>query len=187
MKKIGIIGAMEVEVEALKKDMQISSVIRKAQMEFCAGTLNGMEAVVVRSGVCKVNAAVCTQILVDDFGVDAIINTGVAGSLNADINIGDIVISTDVVHHDVNAVTFGYAPGQFPVTEDIAARFKEQYGLEPNRKTIYTAISDLQALGFDIHFDKTRARSGYYLGKRPLTEAELYLLIDGIESLDNLK
>ena len=71
--------------------------------------------------------------------------------------------------------------------EDIAARFKEQYGVEPNRKTIYTAISDLQALGFDIHLDKTRARSGYYLGKRPLTEAELYLLIDGIESLDNLK
>ena len=114
MKKIGIIGAMEVEVEALKKDMQISSVIKKAQMEFCAGILNGMEAVVVRSGVCKVNAAVCTQILIDDFGVDAIINTGVAGSLNADINIGDIVISTDVVHHDVNAVTFGYAPGQIP-------------------------------------------------------------------------
>lgn len=114
MKKIGIIGAMEVEVEALKKEMQTASVIKKAQMEFCAGILNGMEAVVVRSGVCKVNAAVCTQILIDDFGVDAIINTGVAGSLNADINIGDIVISTDVVHHDVNAVTFGYAPGQIP-------------------------------------------------------------------------
>ncbi len=114
MKKIGIIGAMEVEVERLKKDMEIQREIRKAGMAFCEGVLMGQPAVVVRSGIGKVNAAVCTQILVDDFGVDAVINTGIAGSLNAQINIGDIVISTDVLHHDMDAVNFGYAPGQIP-------------------------------------------------------------------------
>ena len=114
MKKIGIIGAMEVEVERLKKDMEIQREIRKAGMAFCEGVLMGQPAVVVRSGIGKVNAAVCTQILVDEFQVDAVINTGIAGSLNAQINIGDIVISTDVLHHDMDAVNFGYAPGQIP-------------------------------------------------------------------------
>lgn len=114
MNKVGIIGAMEVEVETLKKDMTLSKVEKKAGMEFYDGTLEGMPVVVVRSGICKVNAAVCTQILIDDFKVDGVINTGVGGSLNADINIGDIVISTDVVHHDVNATQFGYPLGQIP-------------------------------------------------------------------------
>ena len=114
VKKIGIIGAMEVEVETLKKDMQLDQVVKKAGMEFYEGVMNGMSVVIVRSGICKVNAAVCTQILIDSFGTDGIINTGVGGSLNAEINIGDIVISTDVVHHDVNAVEFGYALGQIP-------------------------------------------------------------------------
>lgn len=114
MKKIGIIGAMEVEVERLKQDMEIQREICKAGMNFCEGILMGQPAVVVRSGIGKVNAAVCTQILADEFGVDAVINTGIAGSLNAKIDIGDIVISTDVLHHDMDAVNFGYAPGQIP-------------------------------------------------------------------------
>ena len=112
--KTGIIGAMDIEVEQLKKDMDIRREVKKAGMNFCEGILNGREVVVVRSGVGKVNAAVCTQILVDEFQVDAVINTGIAGSLNADIDIGDIVISTDVVHHDMDAVNFGYGPGQIP-------------------------------------------------------------------------
>lgn len=114
MKKIGIIGAMEVEVARLKQDMDIQREVKKAGMEFCEGVLMGQQAVVVRSGIGKVNAAVCTQILVDEFQVDAVINTGIAGSLNAEINIGDIVISTDVLHHDMDAVNFGYEPGQIP-------------------------------------------------------------------------
>ena len=68
----------------------------------------------MRSGIGKVNAAVCTQILVDEFQADCVINTGIAGSLNADINIGDIVISKDVLHHDMDAVNFGYPLGQIP-------------------------------------------------------------------------
>ena len=114
MKKVGIIGAMEIEVARLKEDMEIQREVKKAGMVFCEGTLLGQPAVVVRSGIGKVNAAVCTQILVDEFGVDTVINTGIAGSLNAEINIGDIVISTDVLHHDMDAVNFGYEPGQIP-------------------------------------------------------------------------
>lgn len=114
LNKIGIIGAMDVEVEKLKADMSIEQVVKKANMEFCQGELRGKPAVVVKSGVGKVNAAVCTQILVDVFGVDAVINTGIAGSLNAQIDIGDVVISTDVLHHDMDAVNFGYPLGQIP-------------------------------------------------------------------------
>ena len=114
MKKAGIIGAMEIEVALLKEQMTEKTVTVKAGMEFCEGLLQGMPAVVVRSGVGKVNAAACTQILADVFGVDAIINTGVAGSLDPRINIGDFVISSDVMHHDVDATLFGYAPGEVP-------------------------------------------------------------------------
>lgn len=114
MDKIGIIGAMDVEVNNLKSDMEIEKVSQRAGMEFCEGKLKGQHVVVVRSGIGKVNAAVCTQILVDMYEVDAVINTGIAGSLNADINIGDIVISTDVLHHDMDAVNFGYPLGQIP-------------------------------------------------------------------------
>lgn len=114
MKKIGIIGAMELEVETLKSKMNVMSTTTKARMEFFEGTLNGVEVVIVRSGIGKVNAGMCTQILVDLFGVTHIINTGVAGSLDAAIDIGDIVVSTDVLQHDVDATGFGYALGEIP-------------------------------------------------------------------------
>ena len=104
MRCIGIIGAMEVEVASLKEQMKDIQVTRKASMEFYSGIIEGKNVVVVRSGIGKVNAAVCTQILIDDFKAEVVINTGIAGSLNADINIGDIVVSTDLIHHDMNAV-----------------------------------------------------------------------------------
>ena len=114
MKKIGIIGAMELEVETLKAHMTTTKITTKAHMEFHEGTLNGTPVVIVRSGVGKVNAALCVQILADLFGVTAIINTGVAGSLNAALDIGDILISRDALHHDVDATIFGYKPGEVP-------------------------------------------------------------------------
>ena len=97
MKTIGIIGAMEVEVAILKEKMEDVRIIKKASMDFYEGILAGKKVVVVRSGIGKVNAGICAQILADVFSVDAIINTGIAGSLNKNINIGDIVLSTDVV------------------------------------------------------------------------------------------
>lgn len=114
MNRIGIIGAMDIEVDALKEQMTGVTRISKASMEFFQGKLNGKDVVVVRSGIGKVNAAVCTQILADVFGVEAVINTGIAGSLKNEINIGDIVVSTDTLQHDVDAVEFGYPKGQIP-------------------------------------------------------------------------
>ena len=114
MKTIGIIGAMEVEVAILKEKMEDVRIIKKASMDFYEGILAGKKVVVVRSGIGKVNAGICAQILADVFSVDAIINTGIAGSLNKNINIGDIVLATDVVQHDMDATGFGYRKGQIP-------------------------------------------------------------------------
>ena len=111
---IGIIGAMEAEVAILKDTMEIEEVVEYAGMNFCRGRLNGREAVVVRSGIGKVNAAVCAQVLVDKFQAEVLINTGVAGSLDAAIDIGDIVISTAAVQHDMDATVFGDPLGQVP-------------------------------------------------------------------------
>mgnify|MGYP002594631295 CR=1 FL=1 len=111
---LGIIGAMDEEVAQIKEKMTDVTVTSVAGMDFYQGKLGGKDAVVVRSGIGKVNAAVCTQILVDDFGVDYVINTGIAGSLKAEINIADIVISSDVLHHDMDASGFGYHLGQIP-------------------------------------------------------------------------
>lgn len=111
---IGIIGAMEDEIAELKKSMEIEEIVEAASLSFCKGKLSDKEVVVVRSGIGKVNAAICTQILADRFGADVIINTGIAGSLDADIDIGDIVISTDAVEHDMDASIFGDPIGQIP-------------------------------------------------------------------------
>ena len=105
MKCIGIIGAMEQEVAKIKEKMQDVTITSRARMDFYEGTLEGKKVVVVRSGIGKVNAGMCTQILADIFGVEAVINTGIAGSLNNDVNIGDIVLSTDVLHHDMDAAS----------------------------------------------------------------------------------
>lgn len=111
---IGIIGAMEEEVSLLKEAMEIEEIVRIASMDFCKGVLGGKKVVIVKSGIGKVNAAVCAQILVDKFAVKCLINTGIAGSLDAAIDIGDMVISTDAVQHDMDASIFGDPIGQIP-------------------------------------------------------------------------
>lgn len=123
---IGIIGAMEEEVAELKSDMTIEETVELASMKFCRGTLCGQQTVIVRSGIGKVNAAVCAQILIDHFKVDTLINTGVAGSLDADIDIGDVVISTDAMHHDMDASGFGDPVGQVPRMDTFAFPADEQ-------------------------------------------------------------
>ena len=111
---IGIIGAMEEEVAVLKESMDIEKVVEHASMQFYKGVLCGKKVVVVRSGIGKVNAAICAQVLADKFNVDVLINTGIAGSLDAAIDIGDMVISTDLVEHDMDASIFGDPVGQIP-------------------------------------------------------------------------
>ena len=114
MSKIGIIGAMEAEVETLKAEIADMKVTKRAGMEFCEGTLNGANVVVVKCGIGTVNAALCVQILADLYNVTNIINTGVAGSLNAKLDIGDILISKDAIHHDMDVTIFGYKLGEVP-------------------------------------------------------------------------
>ncbi|WP_456279063.1 5'-methylthioadenosine/adenosylhomocysteine nucleosidase [Bacillus sp. AK128] len=101
MKKIGIMGAMQVEIELILKEMEITQEYKFAGFPFFTGVLRGKEVVLTRCGVGKVNAAACTQLLIDKFSVDYIINTGIAGSLREDVGICDLVLSTDVTHHDV--------------------------------------------------------------------------------------
>lgn len=111
---LGIIGAMDEEVNKLKDMLDNVTVIDKAGMEFYKGAMDGRKVVIVRSGIGKVNAGICTQLLIDLFDVSAIINTGIAGSLNDEINIGDIVLSSDALQHDVDAKAFGYEAGIIP-------------------------------------------------------------------------
>lgn len=120
MNKYGIIGAMELEVDTLKSRMEIVRKVEKANMVFFEGKLNGAEVVIVKSGIGKVNAGICVQILCDEFKITHVINTGVAGSLKAFIDIGDIVVSTDACYHDMDATIFGYALGEVP---QIGTRF----------------------------------------------------------------
>lgn len=112
--KLGIIGAMEQEVKTLWAAMEQPVVTTIAGMTFYEGALRGTPAVVVQCGVGKVNAALCVQCLCDRFGITHLLNTGIAGALNPALRIGDLLVSTDAVQHDVDVTVFGYAPGQVP-------------------------------------------------------------------------
>lgn len=114
MIKLGIIGAMSIEVETLKAEMKQVKETCKVGMIFYEGTLEQLPVVLVVCGVGKVNAAMCVQVLCDLFGVTHIVNTGVAGSLNAELDIGDFVVSTKAVYHDFDCQSLGYEIGQVP-------------------------------------------------------------------------
>ena len=149
---IGIIGAMEEEVAELKKDMQIDETIEQAGMVFCKGSLGGKDVVIVRSGIGKVNAGICAQILVDRFGVDTLINTGIAGSLDAQIDIGDMVISTDAVQHDMDTSIFGDPIGQVPRMDTFA--------FPADAQLVEKAVRANQEANPDIHTFTGRIASG---------------------------
>lgn len=117
---LGIIGAMEEEVSNIKEKLVDLEIIQKAGLDFYKGKLYDKDIVVVRCGIGKVNAALCTQCLIDTFRVDKIINTGIAGGIYKDIEVGDIVISSDAVQYDVDVSIFGYAKGQIPRMDTLA-------------------------------------------------------------------
>lgn len=108
---LGIIGAMDVEVAGIKKLLKIDKEVEKASLVFYIGKHNNCDIVLVRSGIGKVNASMCAQILIDYFHVDKIINVGVAGGMANCLEIGDIVVSTDLIQHDFDTTDFGYEPG----------------------------------------------------------------------------
>lgn len=112
---IGIIGAMAEEVADLIPQLANVKQETNAGLTFYQGQLANRNVVVVRSGVGKVNAALCAQLLITKFGVSAIINTGVAGGIDPRVKIGDIVVSTHAVQHDFNLNIFGYKPGAITI------------------------------------------------------------------------
>ena len=117
MNRLGIIGAMDEEVDILVELMDIKETIEKASLKFYKGTLEGKDIVLVRCGIGKVNSALCAQILISEFDVDAVVNTGVAGALNPKLDVLDIVISTDAMQYDVDTTAFGYQKGVIPRME----------------------------------------------------------------------
>ncbi len=116
MAKIGIIGAMESEVKGLIEASNIKRTEKRAEMTFYEGTLNQTDVVIVQCGMGKVNAGICVQILADLFNVTHIINTGVAGSLNNHLNIGDIVVSRELIQHDYDVSPIGFQKSEIPYT-----------------------------------------------------------------------
>ena len=121
--RIGIIGAMQVEVDLLKDAMEERGPVTVETVsgrDFYEGTINGMPTVVVQCGVGMVNAALCAQALINSFSVAAVVNTGIAGSLDASIDIGDVVVAKDAVNHIMDVQNLGYKPGQTPGIEPVA-------------------------------------------------------------------
>ncbi|WP_434356858.1 5'-methylthioadenosine/S-adenosylhomocysteine nucleosidase [Parasalinivibrio latis] len=112
--KIGIIGAMEQEVSILKQLLENCYVQEKAGCKFYTGKLHGMDIVLLQSGIGKVAAAVGTSILLETHKPDVVINTGSAGGFDSSLNLGDVVVSSEVCYHDADVTAFGYALGQLP-------------------------------------------------------------------------
>lgn len=110
--KIGILGAMDQEVALLQASLDNQEVVEWKHLTFYTGSLHGVEVVVVKCGIGKVAAAVATTALVDRFAPDYVVNTGSAGGFDTDLNIGDLVIATSVLHHDIDITHFGYTLGQ---------------------------------------------------------------------------
>lgn len=152
MNNIGIIGAMDEEVSQLKEVMKNPKVHKIARMDFYEGLINNKKVIVVRCGIGKVNAAICTQILIDLFKVEGLINTGIAGSLNADIDIGDIVLSKDALQHDMNVKGFGDGYGIIP-------RMKNSI-FEADRAMIEKAEAACRKVNPDINVHIGRILSG---------------------------
>ena len=112
--KVAIIGAMEEEVQILRGKMENVQQETIAGCEYNVGTLNGVDVVLLKSGIGKVNAAMSTAVLLEKYAPSFVINTGSAGGFSTELKVGDVVISSDVVHHDVDVTAFGYTYGQVP-------------------------------------------------------------------------
>ena len=113
---IGIICAQKIEVDGLKAVMENPVSFCKAGLEFVSGTIFEKDVVLLECGAGKVNAAVGTQIMIDVYKPDVVINSGIAGSLTKKLTVGDIVISTDCVEHDINCTELGEPRGQINFT-----------------------------------------------------------------------
>jgi len=141
--KIGIIGAMEQEVTILKNQIQNMHEEKKGGCTFYFGQINGVDVVLLQSGIGKVAAAIGTTILIENFQVDRVINTGSAGGFDATLNLGDVVISTEVRHHDADVTAFGYEIGQMAGQP---AAFKADETLIKNAEKALMALGEKHAV-----------------------------------------
>lgn len=147
MKKIGIIGAMALEIRVIKEHLVIAGTDNFAGFTFITGSLNGKLVVLTVSGVGKVNAAICAQLMIDHYDVDCIINTGIAGSLDTQLRVCDMVISDDVTYHDV--------------------RPDQMITCFPNRESFY---ADQRLINYAMHAcDLTRSENWNYKVGRIVT------------------
>ena len=151
MKLVGIIGAMEEEVMKLRDQMTVTNVRSIAHTEYIRGSLAGREIVLAKSGLGKVNAAVCAQVMIDIFRIDALISLGVAGAISPELDICDVVISREFIQHDVNAVAFGSSKGEIPQMD--TSVFKAD-----------THLIHLMEKASDVLDAKTRVITGRILG-----------------------
>lgn len=141
---IGIIGAMDNEVDTLKKAADIKNSTKIADMDFMEGKIGDKKVVIVKCGMGKVNAGICAHTLIDDFGCTKIINTGVAGSLDNRIDIGDIVVSTEAVQHDFDVSPIGYKKGEIPYTGLVSFKADKELRAEAV-KAVEKSASDVKA------------------------------------------
>ena len=141
--KIGIIGAMDIEVETLKADLKNPKITQIADLEFCEGELDNKEVIVVKCGIGKVNAARCVQILCDKFDVGAVVNTGIGGGIGDGLAVSDIVVGNELCQHDFDVTGFGYAKGyMFAGDKDKATMYKcDEKLIEAAKKAIEENLS----------------------------------------------
>ncbi len=152
MKTIGIVAAMEEEIKHIIAGIDVKVTRNAVGMDFYVGTYQGKNLVAVWCGIGKVNAAICAQVLIDLFAVDYIINTGVAGGIDNKLETGDIIVSVDALHHDMDATGFGYKLGEIP-------RMSTSI-FEADEVLVDIAVEQAEALGFDTNIFKGRVATG---------------------------
>ena len=150
--RIGIIGAMDDEVSALKDAMYLERKKTIAGMEFFVGTLGGCHVAIVQSGMGKVNAGTCAQLLISEFNARAVINTGVAGSLDNKLDIEDFVVSVDAVQHDFDVSPIGFVKGEIPYTG--------RYAFDADSKLREKAVDAISKTAPDVKVHEGRVCSG---------------------------
>ncbi|MCR5762881.1 MAG: 5'-methylthioadenosine/adenosylhomocysteine nucleosidase [Treponema sp.] len=142
-KKVGIIGAMDIEVKMLRGELSDAKEVCAGGLVFFEGTLNNASVVIVKSGIGKVNAALCAQLLALKFGVTHIINTGIAGAMASGLKVLDFVVSEDALYHDFDTTGFGYKPTVIPQMD--CSDFKADDSMVKAAHSAFTSLKEASA------------------------------------------
>lgn len=159
--KIGIIGAMAQEIEILRQVMVEPKVTELAGCKIFEGKINNTRVALLQSGIGKVAAAIGTTLLIQLTQPDMIINTGSAGGLDPNLNVGDILISTEVRHHDVDVTAFGYEIGQLPANPP---------AFSPNEQLVELAQKEAKKVGYNVVSGLICSGDAFINGKEKINE-----------------